>query len=85
MARPGQGRTARVYFTCYYLGMGIVPALAGFARDASHNPAAPLYVAGSMLLLTLYRTAAISSNTGAQLRGEEAEDDNVGHIQSGAP
>jgi MFS family permease len=58
MALPGQAAPQErralamgVYFTCYYLGMGIVPGLAGFARDATHNPAAPVYVAGAMLLL----------------------------------
>ena len=35
---------------CYYLGMGMVPALAGFARH-TRNPAAPIYVAGAMLVL----------------------------------
>jgi predicted MFS family arabinose efflux permease len=58
MALPGQAAPPErralamgVYFTCYYLGMGIVPGLAGFARDATYSPAAPIYVAGSMLLL----------------------------------
>jgi MFS family permease len=58
MALPGhaapQERRALamgVYFTCYYLGMGVVPGVAGFARDATNNPAAPIYVAAAMLIL----------------------------------
>lgn len=33
-----------VFFTIYYLGMGIFPALAGTMRDISGNPAAPLFL-----------------------------------------
>lgn len=57
MALPGQAAAPErravamgIYFTCYYLGMGIVPGLAGFARDASGSAAAPLYLAGTMMI-----------------------------------
>jgi MFS family permease len=39
-----------VYFTCYYVGMGVAPPIAGFARDATGSAAAPMYVASSMLI-----------------------------------
>ena len=57
MALPGsalqpQNRAAGMglYFTCYYAAMaGLVP-LAGWVRDATQNPASPLYVAGVMMI-----------------------------------
>jgi predicted MFS family arabinose efflux permease len=57
MVLPGQAAPAErralamgVYFTCYYVGMGIAPAIAGFARDATGSATAPIYVASGMLL-----------------------------------
>ena len=57
MALPGQAapperRTLAmgVYFTVYYIGMGVVPGIAGFARDATHSAAAPLWLAVAMML-----------------------------------
>jgi MFS family permease len=40
-----------IYFTCYYAGMGVLPTLAGYARDLTGNPAAPFWFAGAMLVL----------------------------------
>jgi predicted MFS family arabinose efflux permease len=58
MALPGQAAAPErralamgVYFTCYYVGMGIIPAVAGLSRDLSGSAAAPLYVAAGTLLL----------------------------------
>jgi predicted MFS family arabinose efflux permease len=42
-----------IYFTCYYVGMGVFPALAGLARDVTGNPAAPLYFAGATAIVAL--------------------------------
>jgi len=42
-----------VFFTCYYAGMGVLPGLAGYARDFTGSPAAPLWVAVVMLLATM--------------------------------
>ncbi len=42
-----------IFFTVYYIGMGIIPAVAGYIRDVSGNPAAPLWFAGSMILVAL--------------------------------
>jgi len=60
-ARP-QSRAAAmgVYFSCYYLGMALLPAFAGWVRDRAATPSAPVLVAaGSMvvalLLLGLFR------------------------------
>jgi MFS family permease len=57
MALPGQALPPQrravgmgIYFTCYYVGMGVAPGLAGFARDASGNASAPLYLAAALLL-----------------------------------
>lgn len=42
-----------IYFTCYYAGMTAAPPLAGFAYDATGHPAAPLWLAGAMLIMAL--------------------------------
>ena len=40
-----------IHFTCYYAGMGVLPALAGYARDMTGNAAAPFWFAGAMLII----------------------------------
>ncbi len=42
-----------LFYTWYYAGMGALPPLAGLARDLSGSPAAPVYVAGAMMLCAL--------------------------------
>ncbi|MGN6572750.1 MAG: MFS transporter [Pseudolabrys sp.] len=42
-----------VYFTVYYVGMGVVPGIAGFARDASGSAVAPIWLAAAMMVLTI--------------------------------
>jgi predicted MFS family arabinose efflux permease len=83
MTLPGQAAPQErralvmgVYFTCYYLGMGVVPALAGLARDATHSAAAPIYVAGAMLVLAfvillLFRLVLLRSARQDLKRSEE--------------
>jgi predicted MFS family arabinose efflux permease len=49
-----------IYFTCYYAGMGALPALAGLARDLTGSTAAPLWFAAAVmgasnLMLLLFR------------------------------
>ena len=39
-----------IFYTIYYLGMGIFPALAGYIRDVTGDPAAPLILAGVAIL-----------------------------------
>jgi predicted MFS family arabinose efflux permease len=58
MALPGEAATPQhraaamgVYYTCYYAGNGVLPALAGYARDVSGRPAAALWFAVAMLVL----------------------------------
>jgi predicted MFS family arabinose efflux permease len=58
MALPGKSvRPERlaiamgVYFTCHYGGIGLLSALAGYTRDLTGSPAAPLWFAGAMLIL----------------------------------
>jgi len=60
MVLPGQAAPPErralamgVYFTCYYVGMVVAPPIAGFARDATGSPAAPIYVASGMLLVAM--------------------------------
>lgn len=42
-----------IYFTVYYVGMGIIPAIAGYVRDATGDPAAPIWFAGAMILVAM--------------------------------
>ena len=42
-----------LYFTVYYVGMTTLPAAAGWSRDATGAPAAPLLFAAAMMILTL--------------------------------
>jgi MFS family permease len=39
-----------IYFTCYYAGMGALPALAGLARDLTGSIAAPLWFAAAVMV-----------------------------------
>ena len=47
-----------LFFAVYYLGMGLFPALAGYLRDLSGNPAAALYLAIGAIMLALLALAA---------------------------
>jgi predicted MFS family arabinose efflux permease len=58
MALPGKSvRPERlaiamgIYFTCHYGGIGLLSAIAGYTRDLTGSPAAPLWYAGAMLIL----------------------------------
>jgi len=42
-----------IFFTIYYVGMGVFPAIAGYARDVTGTPAAPLILAGVAILLAV--------------------------------
>jgi hypothetical protein len=51
-----------VFFTLFYLGMAILPALAGKFRDVTGDAAAPILFASAMMgsgvvLLLVFRTA----------------------------
>ncbi len=42
-----------VYFTIYYAGMGVFPVIAGYTRDLTGNPVAPLILAAVVILLAV--------------------------------
>ena len=42
-----------LFYTWYYAGMGVLPPLAGLARDLSGSADAPVYFAGAMMLCAL--------------------------------
>jgi predicted MFS family arabinose efflux permease len=42
-----------LFYTWYYAGMGVLPPLAGLARDLSGSPDAPVYFASAMMLCAL--------------------------------
>lgn len=61
MALPGKSvRPERlaiamgIYFTCHYGGIGLLSAIAGYTRDLTGSPAAPLWFAGAMLVLATF-------------------------------
>jgi MFS family permease len=58
-----------IFFTIYYLGMGIFPVIAGYALDLSGNPVAPLILAGVVILLAVVALAGFRLNQGSQLPG----------------
>jgi len=60
MALPGQVLKKEnraigmgIFYTVYYVGMGIFPPIAGYARDVTGNPAAPLVLAGVVILFAV--------------------------------
>jgi MFS family permease len=66
-AAPPERRavTMGIFFTCYYVGMGVFPAIAGYAGDMTGSAAAPLWLAGVMtilagLCLVLFRTVQLA-------------------------
>ena len=56
-----------IFFTVYYAGMGIFPALAGYARDFTGNPAAPLFLAGLAILLAMCALAGFHALKASQV------------------
>ena len=73
MALPGKSvRPERlaiamgIYFPCHYGGIGLLSALAGYTRDLTGSPAAPLWFAGAMLIfatLMLMQYRSVYSRT----------------------
>ncbi|MDH3220288.1 MAG: MFS transporter [Gammaproteobacteria bacterium] len=48
-----------IFFTIYYAGMGIFPAIAGYAREVTGNPVAPLVLAGVAILFAILALASL--------------------------
>jgi len=46
-----------IFFTIYYAGMGVFPAIAGYARDVTGTPATPLILAGVAILFAVLALA----------------------------
>ena len=46
-----------IFYTIYYLGMGIFPAIAGYAREVTGNPAVPFILAGVAILIAVIALA----------------------------
>ena len=51
-----------VFFTIYYAGMGVLPAVAGYALDITGNPAAPFILAGAAILFAVLLLAVFRFN-----------------------
>jgi uncharacterized membrane protein len=58
-----------IFFTIYYLGMGIFPVIAGYALDLTGNPVAPLILASVVILLAIVALAWFRLNQGRQAPG----------------
>jgi MFS family permease len=61
-----------LFFTVYYVGMGVCPAIAGLLRDLTDDPAAPLFFAGVSVLAALaglsgFRSLAATETAAARL------------------
>jgi predicted MFS family arabinose efflux permease len=61
MALPGKSvRPERlaiamgIYFTCHYGGIGLLSAVAGYTRDLTGSPSAPIWFAGAMLIVATF-------------------------------
>jgi len=50
-----------IFFAIYYAGMGIFPAIAGFALDVTKDPAAPIYLASLAIMLAMIALLAFRS------------------------
>jgi hypothetical protein len=57
-----------VYFTWYYVLMAAFPAVAGFARDMTHDSATPILIAAVMMVSALAGLAAYQR--GMRMRAE---------------
>ena len=55
-----------IFFTIYYVGMGIFPVIAGYALDLTGNPVAPLILAGVVILLAVVVLVWFRLNQGRQ-------------------
>ena len=58
-----------IFFTIYYVGMGIFPVIAGYALDLTGNPVAPLILAGVVILLAVVVLVWFRLNQGGQAPG----------------
>jgi len=58
-----------IFFTIYYVGMGIFPVIAGYALDLSGNPVAPLILAGVVILLAVVALMGFRLNQGGHAPG----------------
>ena len=63
-----------IFFTIYYLGMGIFPALAGTMRDISGNPAAPIFLGGIAILCAILALAGFRINQIKYLNSSSASE-----------
>jgi predicted MFS family arabinose efflux permease len=48
-----------IFFTIYYVGMGVFPTIAGYTREVTGNPAAPLVLAAITLLVAVMALAGL--------------------------
>jgi len=55
-----------IFFTIYYVGMGVFPVIAGYALDLTGNPVAPLILASVVILLAIVALAGFRLNQGRQ-------------------
>ena len=58
-----------IFFTIYYVGMGIFPVIAGYTLDLTGSPVAPLILAGVVILLAVVALVWFRLYQGGQAPG----------------
>ena len=67
LAAPNRSLGMGIFYTWYYLGMGTLPALAGWLHDLAGSAAAPLLFASAMMLAALvFQGAFMAVERGAR-------------------
>ena len=49
-----RGTGLGVFYTCYYAGMTVAPAVAGWLRDTLQQAGAPVLFAGALMVATVF-------------------------------
>jgi MFS family permease len=68
LSRENRAIGMGIFYSIYYAGMGILPAIAGYVRDVTGNPATPFILAGIAILIAVlallgFRTIQIRQMT----------------------
>ena len=53
LSRENRAIGMGIFYSIYYAGMGILPAIAGYVRDVTGNPATPFILAGVVILIAV--------------------------------
>ena len=51
LSARNRGLGLGIFYSLYYAGIAVGPAMAGFSRDLTENPEAPLFVGAAMFIV----------------------------------